>query len=267
MKNIRLMPVNLNHPKINSASSLITCDKRIFVCCDDQYGLYEWHDNHWSHHKWKDAPELPKGHAARKKLKPDFEALLGPLENNLLIVPSGSKPNRQQALMFDLDSHVFYPVELNDFFESLAQKVKEINLEGAATTKDHFLFMNRGVGVEKSTLIKVNARTFEIESTHPVDFGAIKRVPLHGAELSIHDQHLYVLAVAETTSNSYDDGTIMGSGLFKLSLESFEVQSSWLFDRPIKTEGLCRWQNKWLVTTDPDGVGHSEFFTFTIPKN
>lgn len=261
-KIIKLKATNLNHSVINSASSLHNVGDRIFVCCDDQYDLYELDKKNWSHHHWAKAPRLPKAHAARKKLKPDFEAILGPIENNLLIIPSGSKKNRDQGLMFDLETHLFIPVDFSDFFEKLVEEIKDINLEGSETHKKSFLFMNRGVGDKKSAIVTVKAKNLKIKSVHKLDFGSIKDVALHGSELCIFKNHLYVLAVAENSSNSYDDGMIMGSGLFKLSLESFEVLDCWMFDRPIKTEGLCRWQNKWLVATDPDGVGHSEFFTF-----
>ncbi len=265
MKIIKLKPTNLNHSVINSASSLHNIGDRIFVCCDDQYDLYELANNNWTHHHWADAPRLPKNHTARKKLKPDFEAILGPIDNNLLIIPSGSKKNRDQALMIDLQTHLFVPVDLSDFFENLSAEVKEINIEGAETLGKYFLFMNRGVGNNQSSIIKVNAKNFKIKTIHKLDFGLIKDVPLHGSELCIFENYLYALAVAENTNNSYDDGMIMGSGLYKLSLDTFEIKGSWIFDRPIKAEGLCRWQNKWLVATDPDGVGYSEFFTFTIP--
>jgi hypothetical protein len=88
---------------------------------------------------------------------------------------------------------------------------------------------------------------------------------LHGSELSLFEGALYALAVAEATANSYDDGEIRGSSLVKLSLEpseKFKVLEQWIFDRPVKLEGLCRWDNKWLVATDPDGNGLSEFYTF-----
>jgi len=264
MKIIKLKPAKQSLSAINSASSLKNVNEQIFVCCDDQYDLYELDNKNWIQHPWADAPRLPKNHAARKKLKPDFEAILGPINNNLLIIPSGSKKNRNQGLMFDLETNYFVTLDLSDFFKALSLKVKKINIEGAEINGLNILFLNRGVGKNKSSIIKVVADNFKIISIHKLNFGSIKDVELHGSELCIFENHLYALAVAENTSNSYDDGLIMGSALFKLSLESFDILDSWVFDRQIKTEGLCRYKNQWLVATDPDGVSCSEFFVFEI---
>ena len=69
-KKIILNPIPLMHPKINSASSLINLKNRIFLCCDDQYGLYELSSNgKWTHFIWDLAPELPIDLLELKKVK------------------------------------------------------------------------------------------------------------------------------------------------------------------------------------------------------
>lgn len=268
MKKIKLNSLELCHSDISAASSLLNTGGRIFVCCDDQYALYELQNNKgWIQHLWPLAPHLPVDKVERKKLKPDFEALLGPLndDNTILLVPSGSKDNRTQAFRFNLVEQSFVPLDMSDFFLNLSHKVELINLEGAAVYEHNYLFMNRGIGSTLSSLISVNPKSFAINNIFPLDFGSIDGVGLHGSELCLFENSLFVLAVAEASPNSYDDGEILGSSLVRLSLDNFQILDQWIFDLPIKAEGLCRWQDKWLLASDPDGVGVSEFFSFDLP--
>lgn len=266
MKTIKLNPLNLRLPEITSASSLLNVDGRIFSCCDDQYTLYELiNDKTWVSHHWSDAPNLPSLPHERKKLKPDFEALLGPVEDNLiLLIPSGSKINRTMALKFNLITNRFLPFDMSNFFRELSKYVTEINIEGIAVHDGNYLFLNRGVQANPSTIISVNSKSFKINSVTRIDFGLIGETPLHGSELCIFENKLYALAVGEATTNSYDDGEILGSVLVRISLENLVIQDRWIFDQQIKAEGLCRSLDHWLVATDPDGGGHSEFYQFSL---
>lgn len=268
MKKIKLNSLNLCLPDISAASSLLNTAGRIFVCCDDQYALYELENNEsWIQHPWPLAPHLPVDKTERKKIKPDFEALLGPLnnDNTILLIPSGSKANRTKAFRFNLVEQSFVLLDMSEFFLNLSHRVELINLEGAAVFEQNYLFMNRGIGSNLSSLISVNPKSFVINDIFPIDFGCINGVGLHGSELCLFKNYLFVLAVAEASPNSYDDGEILGSSLVKLSLDNFQILDQWIFDLPIKAEGLCRWQDKWLMASDPDGIGLSEFFSFDLP--
>ena len=251
---------------ISSASSLININGRVFVCGDDQYEIDELQKDEWIKYTWDKAPYLPEEKKARKKLKPDFEILLRSFYNDkdILLVPSGSKSNRFQALKFNLINKSFVTIDMSEFFHKLSEKVSLINLEGAAIYDKNYLFMNRGINDDLSSIISVNPKTFNINKISKIDFGSIKGTKLHGSELCIFENHLFALATAEASPNSYDDGEVLGSAIFKLSLDKLKVLDKWKFDRPIKAEGLCRWNDKWLIATDPDGVGESEFFSFDL---
>lgn len=266
MKTIKLNSLNLGNASISSASSLLNVDGRVFVCCDDQYALHELQDNEWIQHNWPEAPELPVDHAERKKFKPDFEALLGPIDDgkSILLIPSGSKGNRIKSLRFNLLDNSFTFCDLSEFFNDLSKEVDLINLEGSTIFDQNYLFMNRGIQDNRSSIVSVNPKSLSIQSVTRIDFGSLNDIGIHGSELCIYQDFLYALAVAEASPNSYDDGEILGSLLVKLSLETFQILDQWKFDRPIKAEGLCRWKNKWLMATDPDGVGVSEFFSFDL---
>ncbi len=266
MNTLKLKSLNFAPSEITSASSLLNVDGRIFVCCDDQHSLYELRGQSWFQHKWSEAPVLPKNLKELKKVKPDFEALLGPIRDGaaMLLIPSGSKSNRTQVLKFDLQSHEFTAFDMLPFFQLLNHKLGSLNVEGTAIDGDDYIFMNRGALAEQSSLVRVEVSTLLIKSICKLDFGFLKDIPLHGSELCLFENKIYALAVAEDTSNSYDDGKVVGSALFEILLSDFSIQNAWQFELAVKLEGLCRYQNQWLVSTDPDGLGPSEFFSFDL---
>ncbi len=170
------MPADLGRPDIRSASSLLNIHDRIFLCCDDLYDLFELQVDHcWIKHEWSDAPLLPTNNEERKKLKPDFEALLSVSfeTEKILLIPSGSKPNRRMALEFDLNTNQFAPFLLTDLYLSFKKELDHINIEGTACHEENIFFLNRGVGAELSSLISVDAKSFRIKSITKIDFGLI----------------------------------------------------------------------------------------------
>ena len=54
---------------------------------------------------------------------------------------------------------------------------------------------------------------------------------------ALPDGEIMVTAVAEDTTNPYDDGACIGAGMFRLS-RSGAVLQRWMFDRPHKVEGI-----------------------------
>lgn len=267
MESIFLKRLNFGISEITSASSLLSVDERVFVCCDDQHSLYELKDQAWVRHPWLDAPVLSKDPVELKKTKPDFEALLGPIREGaaILLIPSGSKSHRTQVLKFDLQTHEYSAFDMLPFFQLLNHKLGSLNVEGTAVDGSDYVFMNRGVGANLSSLVRVDIDTLHIKQITALDFGMLGRVALHGSELCVFQNKLFALAVSEDSPNSYDDGEVKGSALFEISLNDFKIQRSYKFDRVVKLEGLCRWQQQWLASTDPDGVGPSEFFSFQLP--
>lgn len=263
---IPLIKINLEDSRIGSASSLLNIDGIIFLCCDDQYGIYQ-NDKlpEWNYLSWSEAPQLPTDKIELKKVKPDFEVLIGPINNEeILLMPSGSKENRSIALLYNINMSKFIKKDLRSFFNALREKIEFINIEGGVIYKDTIILLNRGVQKNLSSMVILQKETMEILKIIPLNFGEINSINLHGSELCIYNDFIYALAVGENSDNSYDDGEIAGSGLFKFSLNTFELVEHWIFDLKAKTEGLCRFNNEWLVVTDPDGMGLSEFYTFTI---
>lgn len=244
--------LNLSNSQITAASSLLNIGGRIFVCSDDQYSIYEYTDHGWKKFHWNEKPNGP----LQKKLKPDFEALIQVDAETILMMPSGSKTNRTEVIYFNINKHSFTSLDLSHFFS----KIPSINLEGGAKIGEHLILMNRGVRNQPSSLITAHAQTFSILNIVNIDFGDIGGQPLHGSELCMDEGQLFSLAVAEDSDNSYDDGEILGSVLCQIDWMSGKVVSRQIFPFKIKTEGLCPYKNEWLVVTDPDGTGISEFY-------
>lgn len=264
MNLITLDELHITTPAITAASALININNRIFTVCDDQYGLYELQNDLWIYHQDPNAPQLPKVKKELKVLKLDYEALLASIdEDSILLIPSGSKANRTHVLSFNLLTNKFTPLNFGLMYKNLWNKIPLINIEGAVLYKGNYLFLNRGIMSSKSSIISVRSKTLDIEQIVEIDLGIIGDVFLHGSELCIHENFLYLLGVAEDADNSYDDGPIIGSSLFKFSLADFKVLDRWKLNLPIKAEGLCRWKDRWIICTDPDGAVPSKFYSFS----
>lgn len=270
MKTLRLEPLSLASVEITAASSLINVNGRIFLCSDDSYEIQELGPSssagpgQWLKHKWRGSPLLSIEPVDLKKVKPDFESMLKLDEHNILVLPSGSRPNRTKAMVFNISTGEFSLRDLSEFFAHLGDRVAKVNIEGALKTPGKIILMNRGVKSHPSSMICVDDKTWKIYMIMDIDFGRVDGIALHGSELCLWDDNLYALLVAEDADNSYDDGQILGSALVKMSVDDFQVNDQWQFDGGTKMEGLCRFHNeRWLVVTDPDGKGQSEFYSFS----
>lgn len=178
--------------------------------------------------------DLPEAPAARKKTKPDFEALLvlPPDARNphgtLLALGSGSRSNRRRGVVvsLDADGRVFAsnPVDLAPLFTPLDAKFKETNIEGAAIVGDELLLFQRGnAGAGTNAIVAYPLATTlrfladpSVELPAPdiriVDLGAVKNVPLGFTDAAaLPDGRIVFSAAAEDSANAYDDGSLAGA--------------------------------------------------------
>jgi hypothetical protein len=93
-----------------------------------------------------------------------------------------------------------------------------MNIEGFTDCKDRLLFFNRGNTVHPNQLIVTDHKILQKQFPNkfkviPVAIGTLGNVALgiSGACYDLHRDILFLTASAEDTSNSYDDGTIVGS--------------------------------------------------------
>ncbi|MGE0525755.1 MAG: hypothetical protein AB7G93_19240 [Bdellovibrionales bacterium] len=177
--------------------------------------------------------DLPAGRKARKRVKPDTEALIHiPWNNQALLValPSGSKPHRIRGAVVILDSeNRIVSVETADFsslLQALDQRVPDLNIEGGAVWNDKLVLLQRGNGkagfngvVELDLASFISAVLSSGKMEHTLhDIREVQLPELSGVRLTFTDAEtvngtLYFSAAAEGGKDTYLDGTVTGSAV------------------------------------------------------
>lgn len=249
---------------LSAASGLVIVQSSLYVVADDELSLVVFPAA-------GEAPgklirylegELPFGKEKRKKLKPDLEALvlLPPFASYqhgaLFAVGSGSRKNRRQGVLFELDEQGAIlgsprSIDLSPLLISMGAEVAELNIEGALWVQDRFMLLQRGnKGGGRNALITfglkdvlhalaigvvVPAMPFEIRY---YDLGTVDGVLLSftdGAALS--DGRIVFTAVAENTDDSYADGACAGASVGILSNDGLLLSLDRLHPG-VKVEGI-----------------------------
>ncbi len=181
---------------------------------------------------------LPEEHKARKKQKPDFEALtrlppFGVFQNGaLLACGSGSKINRRRGALVGLnpdgglaeDPHI---VDMSFLMTPLEAEFGKLNLEGVVVAGEDLRVFQRGnKGQKRNAMIRFQlAAVLEALATrstaslipishHDIDLGEIDGVPLTFTDAAcLPNWDMAFSAVAEDTENAYDDGACGGAAV------------------------------------------------------
>lgn len=261
--NLKSPPAPGRPPHLSSASGLVSLGDSLYLIADDECHLARFLPK-------KGSPidlislldrELPLGAKARKKAKPDFEALVE-VPGGLLVIPSGSKRNRTQG--------VFYPfkgtsvsVDWSALFEEVQEAMKEaggrgddLNIEGAARSGEQLLLFQRGNGksrfnavielhlptVLRSIRERAGVRRKAFRRLIPYDLGGIQGFPLGFTDAvgGGPENRVVFLGVAEGKVSSVDDGEFLGAIFGELDLKTHRVLNTRYLDIPWKPEGLCR---------------------------
>jgi len=229
---------------ISAASGLVLVNSTIYVIADDEHhlGIFSACDSSPGRLLRLFAGELPEDRSERKRRKPDFEAIVaiegsdGFAGGRLLVLPSGSRPNRHRGTMLVLDGAgqpQASPVELDmsPILASLRDIFAEVNIEGAVILEEELLLFQRGRrGADDNAIVRYplqdamaalegrGAARLEpsaidrpkLPSINNVLFGFTDATVLPGGGIAF-------CAVAEETDNAYNDGPCMGAGVGILS--------------------------------------------------
>ena len=227
-------------PHLSAASGLVCANGRAYVLADDEHQLAIFSDRATPGSLHRVVPgTLPMVKGARKKRKPDFEALLhlpasapGAASSAGVLAGfgSGSRPNRQRGALLALDSWGLpllpaRSIDLRPLYEPLEARLGQINIEGAFVLGDDLLLLHRGSGGSDNLALHVRLADFlavldgrsdavEPHSIEAYELGAIDGVALgmtDGAALA--DGRWLFTAVAEATDDAYADGACRGAGL------------------------------------------------------
>jgi hypothetical protein len=267
---------------LSAASGLVCVGSTIYVVADDELHLGVF---------FKNSPDpgrlvrlfegvLPDKKAARKRMKPDLEALtLVPAFENfphgaLLALGSGSRPNRGRVALvaLDRDGTVLGPpreLDMSPILRPLHEAFDELNIEGAVIIGDELRLFQRGnKGQANDAIISYSVwqvlAALQSAKTDPIRPSAINRISLGyiaGVPFCFTDAtalangDMVFCAVAEDTENAYRDGPCIGAAIGIVSHDG-QLLGMEQLDRPHKVEGISAHENgdrlDILLVTDPD---------------
>lgn len=249
---------------LSAASGLVCLHSFIYVVSDDELhlGVFGKADREPGHLIRLFDGALSDSKSARKKQKPDFEALTllpayGEYHHGaLLALGSGSKRNRRMGALLGLDAQgaVHSPprvVDLSPILAPLDDEFAALNIEGAVVSGDELRLFQRGnkrhtenaiIRFKLSALLAAlsSGRTGAIKPSaiNPFDLGQIEGIPLCFTDAAaLPDGDMVFTAIAEDTDNSYNDGPCMGAAIGIAGNDGTLRRLHWL-DRPYKVEGV-----------------------------
>lgn len=237
-------------PELPAASSIACLDGRVFLIGDSSQYLHVL----YADGQRRRFPLLAQADEALeplpKKQKPDFEGLvLDASARRLLVLPSGSKKNRFTGVLIDLDQ-LNYPaseVDLEPVFKRVMKAAgiekEDFNIEGGGVLgQNRWFLLNRGNGPSRKNLIIV-LEGADLLSAEPVASHALQLPELDGWPATSTDGFasvglLYVVAAAEGTESTYEDGEVAGSLIACFDLANFSLQAWCRLPGAVKFEGI-----------------------------
>ncbi len=238
----RLRRLDLSHAGkgpafLSAASGLVRVGAHLYVVADDELdlGVFAAAGSRPGRFHKLFAGKLPDKKKARKKHKPDLEALCllpparGHKDGALLLLGSGSRDNRRRAALLPLDADgalVGAPelLDLTPLYRPLEARLEKLNIEGAVVRGPELLLFQRGNKGGPNAVIRMKlAPTLaalrkgkgKIAFTvTPHDLGMIDGVPLGFTDASpLPGGAIIFTTVAEATDDAYLDGPCRGSAI------------------------------------------------------
>ncbi|MBU6153988.1 MAG: hypothetical protein KGP28_06765 [Bdellovibrionales bacterium] len=246
-------------PRISAASGLVLSNGHFFCVSDDELELIRVPRSLKGPTQRISLFEgvLPEDPIARKKLKPDLEAIVQISETgSILCIPSGSKLNRCRGVLLSADLKA-HEIGFERIYSRLNDQVPDLNLEGAISLESRMFLFQRGNGKAGKSAI-INLALDDFLSDQPRDFKIteVELGEIHGERLGFtdacfHQGAIWFLAVAERTESTYEDGEFAGAILGRLD-SKFRVDHKIELSIPFKPEGLVIQDGSVFVVTDAD---------------
>lgn len=259
---------------IAAASGAVLHDDLLWVIADDGHALHRYTlrgDPLAPLPLFAERAPLPSEPRARKKQKPDLEALVQLPDGSLLALGSGSAANRREA------RHVFpgnggdrvAAIDLSPLYAALAAVLPDLNIEGAVVRGDHLVLAQRGNGRGGNALVVLDLAqamadlsrgmlgATGMKNVAALSLGELGGVALTPTDLATGpDGVLWYIAAAEDTDNPYEDGACAGSVIGRLD-NALRVERQWQLAPALKVEGLHFHRrddagDHWLLVADAD---------------
>lgn len=250
---------------LNAASGIIYTEDKIFAISDQSNALYEYSikNNRTQYHSL-DGNTI--NHAQEKSVKYDSEGILLD-QQNLMIVGSGSKPNRNLAFTYDLTNKTADTLSLSYLYETLSEFSEipktDFNVEGLVKYKEDYIFLNRGNGKNNiNALMVVQGKNLTDEFNtfaYTFDLPKINNTQSGFSDGVVLNNNLYFIATAEGSDSTYNDGKIMGSMIGCIDLKKMKLKFTQIISENQKFEGITIKEIKgkeieFLLSEDNDTV-------------
>jgi len=243
---------------------MVVVGKFLYVIADDELHLGVFDGNGAGTLVRLFPGELPEGHAERKALKPDLEALVrlpsfpGYPHGALLALASGSKRNRNAGVVLKLDGSGLivgepFLYDLTSFYAQLENRFPALNIEGAVVLGDELILFQRGSKAQpESALVRfplrgilrpiasgtTNAFSTTASRVQIFDLGTIEGALLSFTDgAALPDGRIVFSAVAENTEDNYLDGPCLGAVVGIIGTEG-SLDSMHRLEPTEKVEGI-----------------------------
>jgi len=271
------------HPRgqghLSAASGLARAGRYLYVAADDEHHLGRIDLSQ------PNAPlallrvvegDLPSDPAARKQTKRDFEAVTWVPPHAdcphgaLLVLGSGSRPQRQHVLRVPLDDAgvacgTVLARESADLVGPLRVRFPDLNIEGAFVQGDALCLLHRGnMADARSACIRLgldaflawmagdNAAAPTVRSIQVIELPSLSGVPLCLTDGAASADGGWVFsAVAEATHDSYVDAHCMASAVGRIGATG-ALEALHPLDGAPKVEGIAVDGQRLLLVTDAD---------------
>jgi len=254
--------------EVSAASGLVALGDELCVVADDELFLAVFDRSGAPLRRVPlFAGELPEAHKARKRAKPDLEALALLPDGRLLALGSGSTASRMRSAC--IDPHGESALRISDWsvlFAELRRDIAELNIEGAAVAEGRLWLAQRGNGASGlNALIELDLELARaaLEAGAPIDARSLRAIhivrlgAIDGAPLSLTDlaavpgRGLLFSAAAEPSGSTYDDAPVTGSIVGLLTTRGAVVHQ--LRVAPTcKLEGIAIARDHLWLVADPD---------------
>ncbi|MBP6182644.1 hypothetical protein [Flavobacterium sp.] len=259
---------------IGSASGLIYKDDSLFIISDNSSFLYKYNIQEKELHKIKlfenSQENIPK------KDKFDFESITQK-GNEFYLFGSGSTPNRNKRISYNLTSKAIEEKDLSPIYLKLKQTASisddNLNLEGALFHNEKWYLFQRGNGAQSKNGIFILDKEGNDIHFYPIPLPKIQNIEATFTDAILVKDKIYFLAAVENTTSTYDDGEVLGSFIGALALDTFEVVFTQKISETHKFEGLTLYMNskeniEFLLCEDKDTeILETAIYKLTLDKN
>ncbi len=268
-------PLSAGRPAyVTAASGIVKKGDRFFVIADDEFFLFSFRESEkfLTSYRLMDG-ELPTDPKERKKMKPDFESLLlldekdYPPFGAIVAWPSASTKKRMTGVLVPMtaEGEVDKPqvFDISALEKKMKIHVKDLNFEGIFIKDQKLQLLQRGSGkIMENGIFKMNFADWlkAIKSGNwdmNIEFEKLGLEKLAGVDLSFTDavdgpNGLLALATAEGNENSFVDGKVYGSVLFRFEKSKAVLITE--FEPVTKLEGIVLDGKSAFLVDDPDDV-------------